>query len=191
MSIAVAVKKGKEVVLAADSQTNFGTSRVPSENHQAVKIRSVGSSLLATTGWGLYDNILDDYLSKRSAPRLTTKKSIFSFFLKLWKVLHDNYPFVRDQNDKENDSPFGDIDASFLIVNTSGIFFVAEDLSVSEFNQYYAIGAGSDFSLGALYGLYNSAISAEALALKAVQTAVEFNPFCGGAIQVEKKRLKK
>ena len=50
MSIAVAIKKGRTIALAADSQSNFGGMRFGPDNHAARKIRKVGSSLLATTG---------------------------------------------------------------------------------------------------------------------------------------------
>lgn len=184
MSIAVAVKKGNEIVMAADSQTNFGSSKVRIENHRAEKIRKIGSSLLATTGWALYDNILDDFLARRRVPALTSRKVIFTFYLGFWKLLHERYSLVNDQSDKELDSPFGDMDACFLIANSGGIFYVAGDLSVTEFDEYFAVGSGSDFSLGVLHALYDSDIGAEELARRAVSAAVEFNIYCGGDIQV-------
>lgn len=188
MSVAVAVRKGNEVVLAADSQTNFGHARVSQVNHRADKIREVGPSLMAATGWGLYDNILDDILAKNT-PRLTNRQSIFAFFLKLWKALHEKYPYVCDQVGEDGDSPFGDLDASFLIVNGNGIFYVAGDLSVTEFKEYYAIGAGSDFSMGALHALYGTECDAAESARRAVAAAIEFSLYCGGEIQVCRKRL--
>ena len=187
MSVAVAVRKGKDLVLASDTQTNFGSFKVKSENHRADKIRRVGSALLATTGWGLYENILDDLLSARAAPRLNSKQQIFSFFLALWKALHQRYPFVNDQSEGDHESPFGDMDASFLVVNSSGIFYVARDLSVTEFDEYYAIGSGSDFSLGALHALYETDSDAATLARKAVEAAIAFSLHCGGEVRIEKK----
>jgi len=185
MSIAVAVKKGKTIVLAADSQTTFGSTRVPAGNHKIAKIRRVGPAFLATTGWGLYENILDDYLGAKKAPSLADRKSAFAFFLGLWKELHQKYPFVNDQCDDKN-SPFGDLDATFLIANRGGILHVASDLSITEFDKYHAIGSGTDFSLGVLYALYDQVSDPEKLARKSVEAAMAFNVYCGGQIQVER-----
>lgn len=188
MSIVVAVKKGRDIVVAADSQSMFGpTLRVRADNHRAVKIRQIGRSYVATTGWGLYDNILDDFWGAGRAPDLRDEKSIFTSFLKLWKALHQKYHLVKDTSDEDDDhSPFGDLDATFLIVNRNGIFQVSCDMSVTKFENYCAIGAGSDFSYGALFTLYDGDHDAEALAVKAVEAAITFNASCGGEIRVKK-----
>ena len=186
MSIVVAVKKGKEIAVAADTVTSCGSLRVESDNHRAIKIRKVGSALVGATGWGVYDNILDDFLAAKKRPALTTKQSIFSFFIAFWRELHERYPFVNDQCDSELRSPFADLDADFLIANPSGIYQVAADMSVTEFQKYYAIGSGSGPALGALYALYDSSRDAETLARKAVEAAVAFNVHCGGEIVVRK-----
>ncbi len=131
MSVAVAVRKGVRIALATDSQTSFGSSRVPAPNLRTNKIHEVGQSLLATTGWGLYENILEDFLIRHPETELGNRQSVFSFFLGFWKELHDQYPFVKDQCDKEDESPFGSLDASFLIVNPVGIFYIGTDMSVT------------------------------------------------------------
>ena len=87
----------------------------------ATKIRKVGNAYLASTGWGVYDDIFDDYLQKKEEPDLSTKLSIFRFFQGLWQEMHKHYSFVNDQC-QEDDSPFGDLDASFLVVCQTGIF---------------------------------------------------------------------
>jgi len=185
MSIAVAVRKGRQIVLAADSQSNLGAFKVDPDNLVCSKIQRIGSSLLATTGWGLYENIIDDFVAKKKRPPLTNKVSIFRFFLALWKDLHDRYPFVNDQPDRDDDSPFGDLDASFLVVNTAGIFYVASDLSVTVFEKYYAVGSGADFALGAISVLYDEEVDAEHMARRAVETALMFDPHCGGKINLQ------
>lgn len=184
MSIAVAVRKNKQVVLATDSQTTFGATCVGFDNLAATKIRKVGNSYLATTGWGLYEDMLRDFLeSRKSQPSLRTTKSIYTFFLRFWKRLHDKYSYVNDQPN-EKDSPFGDLDSSFMIINSAGIFHIASDMSVTQFQQYFAIGSGCDFSLGAIHALYDSSLDARVLAERAVKTAMQFNVYCGGPLQV-------
>ena len=185
MTIAVAVRKGGEIVLAADTQNNFGHNRAPIANHRTQKIITVGANHLATSGWGLYANILTDFLARRRVPKLDTERDVFRFFQAFWKALHEQYSLVNDQCQNEEDrSPFGDLDASFLLVNPGGIFFVSSDTSVTEFQQYYAVGSGAEFALGALHALYDTKADAEVLARRACAAAMAFNVYCGGDVDI-------
>jgi ATP-dependent HslUV protease, peptidase subunit HslV len=188
MSIAVAVRSGRDIVLAADSKRTFGSSALTESNLSDEKIRQVGKTYLAATGWGIYANILDDYLARKPKARLDSKAAIFTFFCDLWKVLHARYSMVNDQC-SEPDSPFGDLDATFLVINKSGIFSVGCDMSVTEFREYYAIGSGAPYSLGALHALYGKDESAEQVATRAVQAACALDIYCGGDVLVRKIRV--
>jgi len=183
MSIVVAVRKAGRTAIASDSLTCFGPRRTAVENLRTDKIRRVGSSYLAMTGWGVYTNILDDFLAKRKrAPSLRDEAAIFDFFLRFWKALQERYPFV-DNHFSEDDSPFTDLDASFLVVNKRGIFRVSNDLSVARFEQYDAIGSGADFALGALHTRYAQARDPHRLASDAVRSAIHFDVHCGGEVR--------
>lgn len=190
MSIALAVRTRSEIVIAADSRRTFGSGAVPESNLVDVKIRKAGSAYLAATGWGLYSNILDDYLMTKRSVRLTDVRSIFTFFRHFWKDLHERYSFVSDQRDGD-ESPFGDLDASFLVVNDRGIFSVACDMSVTEFKQYYAIGSGAPYALGALHALYKESADPESMARRAVESACALDIYCGGEIAVRKVRARR
>lgn len=183
MSIVVAVVKNDKVVMAADSQSNFGHKVLPPDNQTTIKVRQVGDSLLGRAGWGVYDNILADLFDGAEPPPLVDAPAIFRFFMELWKRLHQRYAFVNDQS-KRKDTPFGDLGGSFLVANRNGIFYVAPNLGVTRFAKYFAIGSGADFSLGALHQIYDRDGDAEAVARAAVETAVAFSTQCGGEIRV-------
>ena len=183
MSIVVAVTKDNRTVMAADTMGFYGSQRVPVDNSRAFKIRRVGPVLLAMTGWSVYDNIIDDMLVKQPDVSLGTAQEIFNFFMILWADLHERYPFVNDQA-ATKDSPFGDLDATFLIANGGGIFKIASDTNVSHFKKYYAIGSGSDYALGCLYTIYDSDLDPAAMASRAVETAINFDCYCGGEIDI-------
>jgi ATP-dependent HslUV protease, peptidase subunit HslV len=189
MSIAVAVRTANQIVLATDSKRTFGGGAVPVDNLRDVKIRRVGGAYIATTGWGVYTNILEDYLRGSRQHRLVDASSIFAFFRNFWKALHQRYAFVNDQC-SESDSPFGDLDASFLIAAPSGIFYVACDMSVTEFEQYYAVGSGAGYALGAMHALYNPKSDGEAVARKAVAAASSLDIYCGGEVNLVKLRAR-
>ena len=181
MSIVVAVKKGREVVVAADSLQTFGSEKPAAGNVSISKIRRVGPTLIASTGWGLYDNILGDYLSGKRTVRLSTQQEVFRFFLEFWHVLHKKYSFVNDQC-HEKDSPFGGLDASFLVVTGKSIFNVSGDMSVTEFLKFHAIGSGCDYAIGAMHVLHGQSLDAGEIARQAVEAAIEHNIYCGGEI---------
>lgn len=186
MSIAVAVRKGNTIAVAADSQENFGDRKVVGSNHRATKIMQLGGSQLAMTGWGVYDNVFSDYLGTRRAPRFASEREIFVFFVKLWKDLRKRYSFVDDQVQDEDRSPFADLDSSFLIGNRYGIFHVSGDMSVMAFQEYYAIGSGASYALGVLHALYASERDAAVLARRACEAAIAFDVYCGGDIDVRR-----
>ena len=185
MSIAVAVKKADQLVIAADTQDVFGNNKVSFDNYTSKKIMRAGDSYLATSGWGLYEDILEDYLTTQDGLALNTRPLIFSFFMTFWKELHERYNFVKDQpEDDEDSSPFGDLDSTFLIVNPAGIFYVSSNMSVTRFEKYFAIGSGSHFSLGSMHALYDLDLSAEEIARKAVESAITFSIYCGGSVDL-------
>jgi len=184
MSIAVAVRKGGRTVVAADTQENFGDRKVLRSNHHAEKIIRVGSSYLATTGWGLYDNVLRDYLARGRTPRFASSGEIFTYFIRLWKDLKSRYTLVNDQSHEDDPTPFADLDSSFLIVNRTGIYQVSGNMSVTRFEEYYAIGSGASYSLGVLHALHGSRLAAAEIARQACQAAMAFDVFCGGEVDL-------
>jgi ATP-dependent protease HslVU (ClpYQ) peptidase subunit len=184
VSVAVAVQKGRTIAVAADTQENFGDRRVLRGDHNSSKIMKVGGSYLAQTGWGLYENILGDYLVKAGTPRFRNEREIFVFFNRFWQRMRKDYSFVNDQPMEDDKSPFADLDASFLIVNRGGIFHVTGQMSVTRFTRFDAIGSGAPYALGALHTLYDAASDAEEIARRACAAALHFDISCGGALDV-------
>jgi len=189
MSVAVAVAKGRTVAIAADTQENFGDRRVLRDDHSSSKIMKIGSSYVAQTGWGLYENILVDYLAKAGTPRFRDEREIFAFFNKFWKRMRKDYSFVNDQPMEDDKSPFADLDASFLIANSGGIFHVTGQMSITRFKRFDAIGSGGPYALGALHALYDEKLDAGEIAKRACAAAVHFDVSCGGELDQFAVRL--
>ena len=184
MSVAAAVHKGRIVAIAADTQENFGDRRVLRGDHSSSKIMKIGASYVAQTGWGLYENILGDYVSKTGTPRFRNEREIFVFFNRFWKRMRKDYSFVNDQPMDDDKSPFADLDASFLIANSSGIFHVTGQMSVTRFQRFDAIGSGGPYALGALHALYDDKLGAEEIVRRGCAAAVHFDISCGGELDV-------
>ena len=190
MSVAVAVLRDDSLALATDSMIHFGGEKVPANNLADTKMRRVGPAWVAATGWSLYSNILDDWLGGRKrAPSLANEGAIFRFFNDFWSQLHDRYSFVKDQPD-DHDSPFGDLDSTFLIASPGGLFHVASDLSVTRFQRYFAIGSGASLAIGAVHALWDSDHTAEEIATKAVASAVDHDLYCGGPLNLQTVRVR-
>jgi ATP-dependent HslUV protease, peptidase subunit HslV len=183
MSIAVVVKKGKEIAVGADSQFSFGSSITCEGNIVESKIRKIGNTCLVSTGWGIYDDIFNDYLSRKKNIKLNTRLQIFKFFNNFWQDLHNKYSFVNDQCD-DDESPFGELDASFLIATSKRIFYVSSNMTVTEFLKFQAIGSGSEYAIGAMHVLYEQDFSAAQIARKGLETAIAHNVYCGGNTEV-------
>ena len=189
MSVAVAVVRNGHVHLATDSMIHFGGEKVPPGNLADRKMRPVGRAWMAATGWSLYSNILDDWLEGRKRmPSLSSPAHVFRFFNALWDQLHDRYSFVKDQPE-DHDSPFGDLDSTFLVASPGGLFHVASDLSVTAFEQYFAIGSGASVALGAVHALWDSDLGGDAIAEAGVRAAIDLDLYCGGPINAERVKL--
>ncbi len=184
MSIILAIRKDHRLVMAADTLTSFGDSgSVPQDNARASKIGRIGDSLVGGAGWAVYDDILADFLSTRPTPDLSSSRKIFSFFLEFWRSLRDSYTFVNDQA-VSRETPFSDLDSTFLIANAGGIFTVASDLGVTPLNRYYAIGSGAEYAMGVLYTMYERSEDIEGLATDAANAAIAMNLQCGGTVDL-------
>lgn len=184
MSIVVAVRRNNRITMAADSLALFGEGMcIPEENARAVKIIRIGEALLGGTGWAVYDDILDHHLQGAPPPSLDSRRAIYGFFIDLWKALRETYTLVNEQA-ASKDTPFGDLDASFLVASSGGLFKVSSDLGVTEFNRYHAIGSGAEYATGVLHALYEREPDDEALAMQACRTAIDLDANCGGSIDV-------
>lgn len=185
MSVISAVRKNGVAVMASDSLVTIGEKRFPADNILTSKIRRVGAALIGSTGWSVYDDILNDFLANNDSTTLSleSRESIFSFFMALWKALHDKYPFVNDQCD-DRSSPFGDLDSDFMVLNDSGIYLVSPDMAVTRFERYYAIGSGGAYALGSLHTLIDTPLDARELGQKSIETGIALNVHCGGPVDV-------
>lgn len=183
MSIIVAVSKRGRTVVAADSLYLTGSHKdYAADLVGRSKVSRVGSSLIGMTGWSIYQNIFDHYVGGRRPSSLKDEAAIFDFFLKFWRTLRQRYPFVKEQRDGA-DSPFSDLDSSFIVANRHGVFDIHGNLTVWRHKEYCAIGSGSPYAYGALHVTYDQPGGTKDIAVGAVEAAVRFDDGCGGPIE--------
>jgi len=184
MSIVTAVRHGGRITMAADTLALFGDGMViPQPNAIASKIMKVGDALIGGTGWAVYDDIIDHWIAD-TPPVLDSRRAIYAFFLDFWKALRENYSLVNEQA-ATKETPFGDLDATFLIACSGGLFQVSSDLGVTRFTSHHAIGSGAEYALGAMHALINrDGMSPEHIARAGCEAAIDLDASCGGRIDV-------
>lgn len=174
MSTVVAVRKGSQACIAADTLTTFGDTRLAS--HYEVshdKIRRVGDSYLGMVGSAAHHIVMENLLGNADpAPRFGNRLEIFETVLSLHPTLKERY-FLNPRD--EEDDPYESSRMDALIVNAHGVFAVYSMREVFEYRRFWALGSGAEFALGAMYALYDREQDAEAIARAGVEAGAEFN----------------
>ncbi len=175
MTILVAVKKKGRVFMGADRIVTFG-SEYFTDLADGSKIMKLKHAYLATSGYSLLDNIVEhlhETNHKMMANAFKSRAQVFGFFLELYSELKKSYTLV--DTGKET---FAGIYNSFMVVTPENIFGVANNLSVSQYERFACLGAGSDYALGCLYGVYDSIDDGFELCRLGLEAACHFSVYC-------------
>ncbi|MBY0357622.1 MAG: hypothetical protein K2W82_06440 [Candidatus Obscuribacterales bacterium] len=175
MTILVAVKKGGRIFLGADRITTFGNEYF-TDLVNAGKIIKLKHAYLATSGYSLLDNVLEHLHHsnhKIMENKFSSRADVFQFFLELYAELKKQYTLV--DTGKET---YAGIYNVFLIVTATSIYGISNNLSVTEYPNYAAKGAGSDYSLGCLYATYDTISDGRELTRLALEAACHFCIYC-------------
>lgn len=173
MTTIVAVKKNGIVTIAADTLTTFGNTRLTAEKDASHdKILQVGDSYVGVCGSAAHHLVLASLFAKMADIRLDSKEAIFETFRKLHPVLKDEC-FLNPKEDEED--PYESSQITALIANPSGIFGIYSMREVFEYTQFWAIGSGQEFALGAMHQRYADFADASEIALAGVTTGIAFD----------------
>ena len=173
MTTIVLVRKGDSAVIAADSLTTFGTTRLaPAYDRSPEKIVAYRDSFIGVAGSAAHQLVIENVLARSPNLDLHGKAAIYESFRKLHPILKDD-AFLNPK--EEEDDPYESSQMTAMIANSSGIFAVYSMREVFEFDRFWAIGSGRDFALGAMYVLYAKAKSAAAIAEAGVMAGAEFD----------------
>ncbi len=177
MSTIVAVRKNGIACIAADTLTTFGDTR-QSAGYDAAhdKIFSSHDSHIGIVGSAAHQMVLESACEQMDELDFLGRRAIFESFLKLHPVLKEKY-FLNPKEDEDDAYESTQIDA--LLINRRGIFGVFSLREVFEYTRFWAIGAGSEFALGAMEALYDRLDAAEAIAREAVAVSASFNASTG------------
>jgi ATP-dependent protease HslVU (ClpYQ) peptidase subunit len=194
MTTVVVVKKNGQVAIAADTLVTFGDTRLSHRYEPNSKLFKVatpsGVSYVGLAGTVAHFPVLRKAMLAlpKDQLRLDSKDEVFDTFTRLHPLLKETY-FL--QTKEEDNDPYESSQFSVVIANASGIYGLYSYREVFEFNEFWGVGSGRNFALGAMYAAWGKAKTAREVALIGVHAGCEFDKSSGGPIDVMTVKLKK
>ena len=181
MTIIAAVRKHNDVWMMADSQTSW--SDLARSDADRSKIIKLDNALIGVTGRALFNNALEFFLDLN--PELFAAKfdgalDVSRFFSMFYKFLKDEFGLGGAQS---NDVAVINY-SGFLVATPDKIFVVGSDRSVSVFDNYAAVGSGSDITLGVMHALNDLLSDPAEILQRAFDTCCHFMTSCGGEMRL-------
>ena len=188
MTTIVLVRKGNSAVIAADSLTTFGTTRLaPAYDRSPEKIVAYRDSFIGVAGSAAHQLVIENVLARNPDLDLHGKAAVYESFRRLHPILKDE-AFLNPK--EEEDDPYESSQMTAMIANPSGIFAVYSMREVFEFDRFWAIGSGRDFALGAMWAIYDGKSSTAAqIAETGVMAGAEFDTGTSAPVLLHEVKL--
>ena len=187
MTTVVVVKKNKQIVIAAESLVTFGDTRLNHRFEANTKIfkfeTATGPTYIGMAGTVAHFPALRKAINAlpKTDRKFGSKDEVFDTFLKLHPVLKDTY-FL--QTKEEDNDPYESSQFSVVIANQTGIYGLYSYREVFEFKEFWGIGSGRGFALGAMHATFNKAKTAREIAQAGILAGCEFDKNSGGAMDL-------
>jgi ATP-dependent protease HslVU (ClpYQ) peptidase subunit len=190
MTTIVVVKKGGQAVIAGDTLTTFGATRLGSAHDAAPeKILKHNGTYFGIAGSAAHQMVLESILKNHEKAKdfsFNGRHEIYESFRKIHPILKEE-AYLNPK--EEDDDPYESSQLTALVVNASGIFGVYSMREVFEFDRFWAIGSGRDFALGAMFAVYNSNKTARQIASLGVTAGVEYDTGTGLPMNIASVKL--
>jgi ATP-dependent protease HslVU (ClpYQ) peptidase subunit len=188
MTTIVVVRKGESAVIAADSLTTFGATRLaPNYDRHPQKVTAYGDSFIGVAGSAAHQLVLENVLERTPNLDFHGKAAIYESFRRLHPVLKDE-AFLNPK--EEEDDPYESSQMTVMVANPWGIFGVYSMREVFEFDRFWAIGSGRDFALGAMFVTYEKAKGAAEIAQAGVAAGAEFDTGTAPPVTLHQVKLR-
>ena len=193
MTTVVVTKKNGQVAIAADTLVTFGDTRLAHRyegNSKIFKVNTATStSYIGIAGTVAHFPVLRNAIAALAPDKvlLGSKDEVFTTFTKLHPYLKDNF-FL--QTKEEDNDPYESSQFSVLIANATGIYGLYSYREVFEFKEFWGIGSGRSFALGAMYASWNTAKTARDLAGIGLNAGCEYDRNSAGPVEVYTLKLK-
>ena len=177
MTTLVAVRKNQEIVIAADSLTTFGDTRLPPDfDRNPDKILRYKDNYIGLCGSAAHQLVFQSLLAGHAALDFSTKAGIFETFRKLHPILKEQH-FLNPR--EEEDDPYESTQVTALVANEHGIFGVYSMREVFEYTRFWAVGTGREFAIGAMHSQYDRLPTAAAIATAGIEAGAAFDKNSG------------
>jgi ATP-dependent HslUV protease subunit HslV len=193
MTTLVIVRKAGQVAIAADTLVTFGDTRLGSRYEANSKILRLdtpqGIHYIGMAGSVAHFPVLRKAINTLPPEQvlLGGKDQIFDTFTRLHPVLKEQF-YLQTKED-END-PYESSQFSVVIANQSGIFGLYSYREIFEFKQFWGIGSGRSFALGAMYACWDKSKTAREVALMGVNAGCEFDKNSAPPVELYTLKLK-
>ena len=193
MTTLVVVKKAGQVVMAADTLVTFGDTSLANRyeaNSKIFKVDSTqGTSYVGMAGTVAHFPALRKAMAALSKAELLlgSKDEVYDTFLKLHPLLKENF-FLQTKED-DND-PYESMQFTVVVANASGIYGLYSYREIFEFKEFWGIGSGRSFALGAMHASWDKAKTAKEVAMAGMNAGCEFDKNSGGPIDLFTLKLK-
>ena len=187
MTTLVVVKKAGLVVMAADTLVTFGDTALPHRYEANSKIfkadTPAGVSYVGMAGTVAHFPALRKAMTAlpKADLKLSSKDEVYDTFLTLHPMLKETY-FLQTKED-DND-PYESMQFTVVIANASGIYGLYSYREIFEFKEFWGIGSGRSFALGAMHAAWGSVKTAREVAMAGMNAGCEFDKNSGGPIDV-------
>ena len=193
MTTVVVVKKAGQVAIAADTLVTFGDTRLSHRyeaNSKLFKVDAVGGpAWVGMTGTVAHFPVLRKAMQAlpKDQLRLHSKDEVFDTFTRLHPLLKETF-FL--QTKEEDNDPYESSQYSVLIANAGGIFGLYSYREVFEFKEFWGVGTGRGFALGAMHAMWNRARTAREVAEAGVAAGCEFDRNSAAPVEVYTIKLR-
>ena len=194
MTTVVVVKKAGQVAIAADTLVTFGDTRLSNRfeaNSKLFKIDTpAGPSYVGIAGTVAHFPVLRKAMLALPKDELLlgSKDEVFDTFIKLHPLLKETF-FMQTKED-DND-PYESSQFSVVVANATGIYGLYSYREVFEFHEFWGIGSGRSFALGAMYAAWDKGKTAREIASLGVKAGCEFDKNSGGPVESFTLKLKR
>ena len=193
MTTLVVVKKAGQVAMAADTLVTFGDTSLTHRFEANSKIFKIdtpdGVSLIGMAGTVAHFPVLRKAMSTlpREQLKLSSRDEVFETFIKLHPLLKETF-FLQSKED-DND-PYESSQFTVVIANAKGIFGLYSYREVFEFKEFWSVGSGRSFALGAMHACWDKAKTAREVAVAGLNAGCEFDKNSGGPMDIFTLKLK-
>ena len=194
MTTVVVVRKKGEIAIASDTLVTFGDTKLTHRfeaNSKIFKVNAVGGeSYVATAGTVAHFPALRKALLALPSEelKLHSKDEVYDTFLRLHPLLKEKF-FL--QTKEEDGDPYESMQFSVLIANSAGIFGLYSYREVFEFKEFWGIGSGRSFALGAMNAVYEKAKTAAEVAAAGIEAGAQFDKNSSLPMELYTVKLKK